>query len=278
MARYEGKWLMLNQGTGIKPPQRFSPALQAFRKLLAGINTFSKFVNAKHSQIRWLAAKTTNSEPKERFIGQGLDAISILAINLDRRSDRLEKFSHEMKRLGVQQWTRIPAVDGKKKYVNLAPIFAGSIACTESHIQALALERPPGTLAVMVCEDDLEFLTNRAEISELIQEFLENRLLSVLCLSGRARGGSFPISEKLRISTGIVGRGCYIAKPDAVQPLIDAFAEGIPELIRGRVEGKGDRKWGRLQRRGLFFATPRYGVAQQSAGYSDIEDVVLGPR
>jgi hypothetical protein len=85
----------------------------------------------------------------------------------------------------------------------------------------------------MVCEDDLEFLKNRAEISELIQEFLENPLLSVLCLSGRARGGSFPLSEKLRISTGIVGRGCYIAKPNAVQPLIDAFAEGIPDLILG---------------------------------------------
>ena len=105
---------MLNQGPGIEPPQRFSPALRAFRNFLAGTNSFRKFVNVKTSQIRWLVRKTTNSKSKGRFVGEGLDEVSIHAINLDRRSDRLEKFSHEMKRLGVQQWTRIPAVDGKK--------------------------------------------------------------------------------------------------------------------------------------------------------------------
>lgn len=268
----------LGEPEGMVAPEEVSLARWAFRSLMAGFKKLQKIARVKFTQVRWFTRLTIAPVPAEPLDADGLAAVAIRAINLDRRSDRLKKFSHEMKRLGVQNWTRIPAVDGKRKYVNLESVFAGSIACTESHIDALTLERPSGTRAVMVCEDDLEFLTHRAEIAALIKEFLENPLLSVLCLSGRARGGSFPISQKLRVSVGIVGRGCYIAKPHAIRPLIEAFQSGIPELTLGRVSGKGDRKWGRLQRRGYFFATPRYAVAQQGAGYSDIEDVELGPR
>lgn len=235
-------------------------------------------IEGKILQARWALSFDGDADSAAPCQGSVIDALAVKVINLDHRTDRLAAFSTEMENLGINRWHRIPAVDGKKKYVNLDTLFAGSIACTESHIAALTSTDWSSDEAAMICEDDLEFLTQRPEVERVIQEFLNNPLLSVLCLSGRPRGGSFPISRRLRIATGIVGRGCYLVKPDVAQPLIAAFQEGIPALVVGRVEGKGDRMWGRLQRRGYFFAIPRTPIAQQGAGYSDIEDTMLGPR
>ena len=229
-------------------------------------------------RLRWELRSARNSQPLGKPPKSIFDQLSIKVINLEHRGDRLTAFCKQMEKLGINDWERIPAVDGKKKYVNLKSVFAGSIACTESHIEALASQDPTSPRIAMVCEDDLEFLANRSEIEGVISEFLSNPLLSVLCLSGRPRGASFYLSRRLRVATGIVGRGCYLVKHQAVQPLINAFQAGIPELVLGRVEGKGDRMWGKLQKRGFFFAFPSGPVAQQSAGYSDIEDVMLGPR
>jgi hypothetical protein len=259
-------------------PESFPLLRNPYRHLVRSLKKIKKESEAKLLQLRWVTRRTLGSELVTPVKDDALSAVSIRVINLDRRSDRLENFSHEMRTLGIEQWTRISGVDGKSKYVNLEPFFAGSIACTESHIEALSLGKAPAAAAVMVCEDDLEFLVSREEIATLIAEFLANRLLSVLCLSGRVRGGSFSISKNLKVGMGIVGRGCYIAKPHAIQPLVRSFAEGIPALTRGRASGKGDRKWRKLQRRGYFFASPRHQVAQQGRGYSDIEGVELGPR
>ena len=280
-------WHVFRQDVGILAGTRTSghPEIVApsrarliWRFLQSRAKKLVRRVGGKILEARW--AVSSNSEPTSlpQLKASAFDLVSTKVINLDHRTDRLAAVSKEMKRLGDQGWVRIPAVDGKKKYTDLDPLFAGSIACTESHIDALASMDWSSAAAAMICEDDLEFLANRSEIEGIIEEFLANPLLSVLCLSGRPRGGSFPISRRLRIATGIVGRGCYLVKPAAAQALIAAFQAGIPHLVLGRVAGKGDRMWGRLQRRGYFFAIPRTPIAQQGAGYSDIEDTMLGPR
>lgn len=210
--------------------------------------------------------------------GDVFDRLPIKVINLEQRTDRLARFSTEMKKLEIEGWSLVSAIDGRTKYPYLDSYFAGSIACSESHINALVSINWPAVPAAMICEDDLVFLVDRPEIERTIREFLENPLLSVLCLSCRPRGGSFIISDRLKIGTGIVGRGCYLVKPDIVQTLVEEFQRGIPTLVRGHAAGKGDRRWKRLQQRRYFFAFPRTSIAQQGAGYSDIEGKMLGPR
>lgn len=132
--------------------------------------------------------------------------------------------------------------------------------------------------AVMVCEDDLEFVGRADEVMDCIEEFLANEQLDVLSLSGRARGGSIPISQNLRLVFGLVGRGCYVVKPHAVDPLLRRYEKGLAMLSKGDLRGKGDLMWRKLQTESLYFASPRKELARQRSGYSDIEQRELGPR
>jgi hypothetical protein len=234
--------------------------------------------NGQFLRLRWSIHRRPTGPNAPLEGEEALQEISIVVINLDRRADRLAEFAEEMRNLGIHHWKRIVAVDGKVKYGEIPAFFAGSTACSESHIEALASSDESTRRGLMICEDDLKFVADRAEVSKLIGEFLADPRLSVLCLSGRARGGSFPISKGLRLAMGIVGRGCYIVKPEVTASLRERFSAGIPELMLGNRRGKGDQKWQRLQRRRFFFAMPRKAVAQQGAGYSDIEDSMLGPR
>jgi hypothetical protein len=257
---------------------RSSPALKMWRFVQSRAKKVSRRAEGALLRTRWSFSSHRGAVLDEKSPASVFDSLEIKVINLEHRTDRLAAFSNEMERLGIRDWNRIPGVDGKKKYVNLSSLFAGSIACTESHIAALESTAWSSGVVAMICEDDLEFVTSRSEVEQVIHEFLANPLLSVLCLSGRPRGASFAISPRLNIATGIVGRGCYLVKAHAAQPLIAAFQAGIPSLVLGRVKGKGDQMWGSLQRRGYFFGFPKTPIAQQGPGYSDIEDKMLGPR
>lgn len=210
--------------------------------------------------------------------GDVFERLTVWVINLDRRPDRLSKVSAQLSSIGVKNWNRITAVDGKKKFPDLNSVASGSIACNFGHLSGIFSGLSTDAEAIMICEDDLEFLADVSTVKKTIEEFLANPLLDVLSLSGRARGGSIQISELLRISIGIVGRGCYLVKPRAALPLTLAFSSGLEPLSRDDLRGKGDRTWARLQRSSLFFCTPTRKLATQSMDYSDIEDVFLGPR
>jgi len=272
-----GERLSTSRSVILQKPSASLPR-QVWRVLQSGVKKLGRRVEGTLLRTRWSFSPRSVASFEEQLPASVFVCLEIKVINLEHRTDRLAAFSNEMERLGIRDWNRIPGVDGKKKYVNLSSLFAGSIACTESHIAALESTAWSSGVVAMICEDDLEFVTSRSEVEQVIHEFLANPLLSVLCLSGRPRGASFAISPRLNIATGIVGRGCYLVKAHAAQPLIAAFQAGIPSLVLGRVEGKGDRMWGSLQRRGYFFAFPRQPIAQQGSGYSDIEDKMLGPR
>lgn len=206
------------------------------------------------------------------------DRISTRVINLEKRPDRLLQVTNNLEAAGIPEWIRINGVDGRKNLPGLNSLLSGSIGCEIAHIAAISLGAPSDCEAIMVCEDDLEFLASPEKIGRVIEEFLDNPSLDVLCLSGRPRGGSIPISRNLRVVVGLVGRGCYLAKPHMVIPLIEIFSRGLRQLERGRLRGKGDLEWREAQEKKYFFAAPREDVARQAEGYSDIENRILGTR
>jgi hypothetical protein len=212
-------------------------------------------------------------EPDEVFA-----QLDIVVINLDSRPDRMAEFAGEMTRLGLQSWRRMTAIDGRKEFPGLQPFFSGSIGCSLSHVLALEQANWAGSEALLICEDDVEFLCDKAKLASAIQEFLENPNLDVLALYGKARGGSHRISENLRIVVGLVGTVCYVVKPHMAKVIGDLFTAGVKDLELGRRRGKSDVLWNQLQTKNYFFASPVVPLARNREGFSDIEGRLLGPR
>jgi GR25 family glycosyltransferase involved in LPS biosynthesis len=72
----------------------------------------------------------------------------IIVINLERRTDRLEQFDKEAKKIGFEYEVH-PAIDGK--FSGIDPIVAGRL----SHIEVLYKIQPDEK--VLICEDDALF-------------------------------------------------------------------------------------------------------------------------
>lgn len=206
------------------------------------------------------------------------DRIGIYVINLRQREDRLRRFSESASSNGIPSWNRVEAVLGTEKHPGLDTVWANSIGCSLSHNVALQKFAESSHQVGLIFEDDTALDVPWGEVAKVIEEFMGNPMLDVLCLSYRARGGSLPISGDLRLIVGAVGRGAYVVKRHMVRPLQSANLAGVPKLQSGNRRGKGDVMWGLLQRKKYFFAGPRWQAAHQKEGFSDIEQAVLGRR
>lgn len=229
---------------------------------------------------RWIRRKNETPAPVEHAgdVQSVFDRLDMVVINLDSRPDRLEKFTREMSRFGLENWTRLSAVNGRKEFPDLHPVIAATIGCSLSHISAVQQAEERKSDGLLICEDDLEFLVDKETLAFVITEFLEDPRLDVLAIQGSARGGSHHISPNLRIVVGFVGAACYIVKPHVAPYLSDLLAEGVALLRRGRQKGKNDIIWNQMQKRNFFFASPIGSFARQTEDYSDIEGRHLGPR
>jgi GR25 family glycosyltransferase involved in LPS biosynthesis len=86
----------------------------------------------------------------------------VIVINLDRRTDRMEKLDLQLKELGIQ-YKRFSAVDAIK--LNIDPIIAG----LRSHLQVI---KDNIGKRVLVLEDDAYFVDNFNEKFEKVMQTL----------------------------------------------------------------------------------------------------------
>jgi len=86
----------------------------------------------------------------------------VIVINLDRRTDRLEKIDSQLKELGIH-YERFSAVDGKK--LDIDPVTAG----TMSHLQVM---KQVANQRVLILEDDAQFVNNFNEKFEKVIQTL----------------------------------------------------------------------------------------------------------
>ncbi len=250
------------------------------RKALATQNLLARRARGARLKARWDGRARTSPVVVTPIVDpdEVLARLDIVMINLDSRPDRLDEFTEEMTRLGIQSWRRLTAVDGRKEFPDLDPFYSGSIGCSLSHVEAFERAEWDGAEALLICEDDVEFLVDKATIALAIQEFLDNPSLDVLALYGRARGGSHRISDNLRIVVGLVGTVCYVVKPHMTKVIGDLFTAGVTDLQQRKRKGKSDVLWNRLQAKGYFFASPVGSYTRNREGFSDIEGRLLGPR
>jgi GR25 family glycosyltransferase involved in LPS biosynthesis len=86
----------------------------------------------------------------------------VIVINLDRRTDRMEKLSPQLEKLDIQ-YKRFSAVDGKK--LDIDPIVAG----LRSHLQVMKLIAGQ---RVLILEDDAQFVEDFNEKFEKVMQTL----------------------------------------------------------------------------------------------------------
>ena len=120
----------------------------------------------------------------------GLDRCEIHYINLNHRADRRAALQSEFKALGVTRFARFEAISDAN----------GALGCAKSHEAVLASASLTEDQLLMICEDDCQFIAERAAIDAAIEEFFYNPHLDVLCLAYNAQNG-FAISQNLMITS-----------------------------------------------------------------------------
>jgi len=218
---------------------------------------------------RYALRRLTLSRANPAPVSSAVDSVPIRVINLESRADRLRETEAELATMGITQWSRFSAVKDSN----------GALGCALSHAQLM--EQVQGLEpAVMVCEDDIEFLVSPEELRTLVSEFLTNPALDVLCLAFHLRLPPHVITSRLAITADTATAACYVVKTRALPMLRDSFVEATHLIRAGKPLGLVaiDRHWRKLQRRELVFAVPRERAVRQRPSYSDIEghDVFYG--
>lgn len=190
------------------------------------------------------------------------DEIPVYFINLASRPDRLRETENELARMGISRWSRFDATKDDN----------GALGCALSHaglLEGLDDCQP----AVMVCEDDIEFLVEPEELRVLLEEFLGNPAIDVLCLAFAVTAKGHAISSRLAVTSNTQTLACYVAKPAAIRLLRTSFYESAQRIQEGKPLGRfaADQHWKKLQRRRLIFAIPLNRAARQRPSFSDIE-------
>lgn len=226
-------------------------------------------------KIRWKLRDFTKSRKHEIPEAFKMEGLKTVVISLQSRVDRRAQFTHTMTDFGFTTFEFLDAIDGRINFPNLVPSKAATKGCSESHRLGLERFSSDGLDAVMVCEDDIEFLREKGKVEKVITEFMNDERLDVLCLSARVRGSSLAISEELSIATRIVTGACYIVKPAALEKLKTSFRESSRRVSQGKKKAALDQHWHKLQRGRLFFAVPNQKTVKIVAGYSDIQGKFL---
>jgi len=79
-------------------------------------------------------------------------------INLDKRTDRRKEIEDELRKIGIRNFQRFPAVEHKD----------GAIGCAYSHLNVLKEAKEKNYKNVLIFEDDFEFTVSKKEFWKLM--------------------------------------------------------------------------------------------------------------
>ncbi|MDA8770625.1 hypothetical protein N9M97_03700 [Planktomarina temperata] len=170
---------------------------------------------------RW-AGKSDRPPVAQANGPSGLDRFEIHYINLKHSEDRRAEIQSEFKALGVTRFARFEAIADAN----------GALGCAKSHETVLSSASILEDQLLMICEDDCQFIADRAAIDAAIEEFFFNPHLDVLCLAYNAENG-FAISQNLMITSDTQTMSCYILKAPAIAPVLDTVRFSVDNLSRG---------------------------------------------
>jgi len=137
----------------------------------------------------------------------------VVVINLDRRTDRMDKLVPQLERLGIE-YERHSAVDGKELGIN--PIFAG----TMSHVQVLKKYQDK---KILVLEDDALFCEDFNEKFEEVMQTLpkDSDIFYLGALLPKSTGKVTPVNKHWTRQVMTTGSQAYCINPARTRHFTD---------------------------------------------------------
>ena len=183
----------------------------------------------------------------------------VFVINLDRRTDRLEQFTEEMKKVDLP-FERFPAI---------ATEF-GIDGCGLSHLSVLKLAKERGYKNVLIFEDDFELVVSKQVFWSTVTTFLETTPFDVYMLSyWMDLSGNFTEDTVKVLSTSAASG--YIVNESFYDKLIELYEDAMPKLVQTREHWiyANDQIWKSLQPTSRWYAA-KSRLGKQRASYSDL--------
>ena len=138
---------------------------------------------------------------------------AVVVINLDRRTDRMEKLVPQLEELGIE-YERFSAVDGKE--LGIDPIVAG----TMSHVAVLKKYKDK---KILILEDDAFFVEDfNSKFEEVIKTLPEdNDVFYLGALVPKDNGKVISVNEHWARQVLTTGTQAYSIKPEKMNYFIE---------------------------------------------------------
>jgi glycosyl transferase, family 25 len=191
--------------------------------------------------------------------------IKMVYINLDNRRDRYDHMESELKRIGLHSFKRFSAIKRNN----------GALGCALSHLGVLKEWDTNKYPYILVCEDDIRFEVDIRELFELINNFIFDSSLDILCL-GNVAQNKYSYNNYFKISNNIQTTSCYLVKKTMKVPLINSINTSI-KLLENEIDHQIaaiDITWKSLQNK-FNFAIPNNIALIQIESFSDIRNSLV---
>lgn len=179
-------------------------------------------------------------------------------INLDSRPDRREQIESECTKMGI-------AVDRFPALQSVGPCQG----CTLSHINVLQLARDRGYAAILVLEDDFEFLVSKEVVDDVLANLPDDYdvvMLSYNLLQSEPYNDRFVRVLEAQTASG------YIVHSKFYERLLTTLNEGYAGFLANPETHWiyiNDQYWKSLQPTSRWYAS-RIRIGKQRAGWSDL--------
>jgi len=190
------------------------------------------------------------------------DLLDIYYINLSHRQDRNREIIEEFEGIGLIRFNRYEAVFNQN----------GALGCAISHRNVIRDYIKKQDRLLMICEDDIKFLVDRNTLEKIIQVFLSDPNLDVLCL-GNNHFNQYSYNDYFFLTSDTQTTSCYVIKPHMIDIMLDNFELsvrllnfGISKIYKPEI----DQVWKLLQKK-YNFVIPKEKFAIQRESFSDIE-------
>jgi GR25 family glycosyltransferase involved in LPS biosynthesis len=183
----------------------------------------------------------------------------VFVINLDRRPDRLEEFTEEMKMLDMP-FERFSAI-----YTDF-----GIDGCGLSHLSVLKLAKERGYKNVLIFEDDFKCLVSKEVFWKAINTFSQSTPFDVYMLSYLMDlSGNFT-EDTVKVFSAQTTSG-YIVNESMYDSLINLYEDAMPKLVQTREHWiyANDQIWKQLQPESRWYAS-KIRLGKQRDGYSNL--------
>lgn len=187
----------------------------------------------------------------------------IIYINLDKRIDRKNEIEGELKKIGIDDYIRFPAIENKN----------GALGCSKSNLECVKLAKQNGYKNVLILEDDFTLLVSKEQFYEEMNKLFSPNVNFDVCLlaynTHYLHESEYPFLYKILDAQTTAG---YIVNSSYYDTLIDTWEKAVAmfELTDDTQKYTCDQSWKPLQRKDNWYCFKNR-IGKQRPSHSDIQ-------